>query len=95
MEKKGRLLRNYTQNIDTLEQVVGIENVIECHGMIIFFFFYVNNIYFYICIKILGSFATASCTQCGHKVSAETIRPDVFEQRIPRCPICVNSTGKI
>lgn len=32
LEKKGRLLRNYTQNIDTLEQVVGIENVIECHG---------------------------------------------------------------
>lgn len=44
---------------------------------------------------MLGSFATASCTQCGHKVSAETIKPDVFEQRIPRCPICVNSTGKI
>lgn len=35
LEKKGRLLRNYTQNIDTLEQVVGINNVIECHGMII------------------------------------------------------------
>jgi NAD-dependent SIR2 family protein deacetylase len=32
LEKKGRLLRNYTQNIDTLEQVMGIENVIECHG---------------------------------------------------------------
>ncbi|XP_025203668.1 NAD-dependent protein deacetylase sirtuin-1 isoform X1 [Melanaphis sacchari] len=71
LEKKGRLLRNYTQNIDTLEQVVGIDNVIECHG----------------------SFATASCTQCKHKVSAETIRSDVFEQRIPRCPICVNSAG--
>ena len=25
-------LRNYTQNIDTLEQVAGINNVIECHG---------------------------------------------------------------
>jgi len=36
LEKKGRLLRNYTQNIDTLEQVVGINNVIECHGMIIY-----------------------------------------------------------
>ncbi|XP_050531270.1 NAD-dependent protein deacetylase sirtuin-1-like [Daktulosphaira vitifoliae] len=71
LEKKGRLLRNYTQNIDTLEQVVGIEKVIECHG----------------------SFATASCTQCGHKVSADTIKPDVFDQRIPRCPICVDSGG--
>ncbi|XP_050441297.1 NAD-dependent protein deacetylase sirtuin-1-like isoform X1 [Adelges cooleyi] len=71
LEKKGRLLRNYTQNIDTLEQVVGIEKVIECHG----------------------SFATASCTQCGHKVSADIIKPDVFEQRIPRCPICVDGNG--
>jgi len=40
LEKKGRLLRNYTQNIDTLEQVVGINNVIECHGMIVYFYKY-------------------------------------------------------
>lgn len=32
LESKGKLLRNYTQNIDTLEQVAGIRNVIECHG---------------------------------------------------------------
>lgn len=32
MERHGKLLRNYTQNIDTLERVAGIENVIECHG---------------------------------------------------------------
>merc|ERR1719414_809724 len=32
IEKHGRLLRNYTQNIDTLEQVVGISNVVQCHG---------------------------------------------------------------
>ena len=32
IEKHGRLLRNYTQNIDTLEQVVGINNVVQCHG---------------------------------------------------------------
>jgi len=25
-------LRNYTQNIDTLERVAGIQRVIECHG---------------------------------------------------------------
>lgn len=39
LEKKERLLRNYTQNIDTLEQVIGIENVIECHGNKIIFVF--------------------------------------------------------
>ena len=32
LQKTGRLLRNYTQNIDTLEQVAGITNVIQCHG---------------------------------------------------------------
>ncbi|XP_011301759.1 NAD-dependent histone deacetylase Sir2 [Fopius arisanus] len=32
LEKHKKLLRNYSQNIDTLEQVAGIENVIECHG---------------------------------------------------------------
>lgn len=32
LEKKNKLLRNYTQNIDTLEKIAGIERVIECHG---------------------------------------------------------------
>nr|XP_006824046.1 PREDICTED: NAD-dependent protein deacetylase sirtuin-1-like isoform X2 [Saccoglossus kowalevskii] len=32
LEKHNKLLRNYTQNIDTLEQVAGITKVIQCHG---------------------------------------------------------------
>ncbi|XP_038266328.1 NAD-dependent protein deacetylase sirtuin-1 isoform X3 [Dermochelys coriacea] len=32
MDKDGKLLRNYTQNIDTLEQVAGIQRIIQCHG---------------------------------------------------------------
>ena len=32
LEQNNKLLRNYTQNIDTLEQVAGIKNVIQCHG---------------------------------------------------------------
>ncbi|GFQ84678.1 NAD-dependent protein deacetylase sirtuin-1 [Trichonephila clavata] len=32
LEKQGRLLRNYSQNIDTLEHAAGIKNVITCHG---------------------------------------------------------------
>ncbi|CAD6198106.1 unnamed protein product [Caenorhabditis auriculariae] len=32
LEDSGRLLRNYTQNIDTLEKQTGITKVIECHG---------------------------------------------------------------
>ena len=32
LEKRGKLLRNYTQNIDTLEQVAGLTRVEYCHG---------------------------------------------------------------
>lgn len=32
LEEEGKLLRNYTQNIDTLEKIAGIERVLECHG---------------------------------------------------------------
>ncbi|KAF9430709.1 NAD-dependent histone deacetylase sir2 [Podila epigama] len=32
LETRGKLLRNYTQNIDTLEQKAGIHNVLQCHG---------------------------------------------------------------
>ena len=32
LEDQGTLLRNYTQNIDTLEQVAGISKVLNCHG---------------------------------------------------------------
>lgn len=32
LEERGQLLRNYTQNIDTLEQAAGIESVLNCHG---------------------------------------------------------------
>uniref|UniRef100_A0A1I7UNL5 NAD-dependent protein deacetylase sir-2.1 n=1 Tax=Caenorhabditis tropicalis TaxID=1561998 RepID=A0A1I7UNL5_9PELO len=32
LESSNRLLRNYTQNIDTLEHQTGIKRVVECHG---------------------------------------------------------------
>ncbi|KAK7687781.1 hypothetical protein QCA50_009000 [Cerrena zonata] len=32
IEDKGKLLRNYTQNIDTLETRAGVKRVIQCHG---------------------------------------------------------------
>lgn len=35
LEKDGKLLRNYTQNIDTLEKVAGIEKVLYAHGQCI------------------------------------------------------------
>ena len=33
LEDKGKLLRNYTQNIDTLENIAGINRVVQCHGI--------------------------------------------------------------
>ncbi|XP_042593533.1 NAD-dependent protein deacetylase sirtuin-1-like [Cyprinus carpio] len=66
LDKKARLLRNYTQNIDTLEQVAGIQKIIQCHG----------------------SFATASCLVCKHKVDCEAVREDIFNQVVPHCPRC-------
>ncbi|KAI0048748.1 SIR2-domain-containing protein [Auriscalpium vulgare] len=32
VEDNGTLLRNYTQNIDTLETLAGVKNVLNCHG---------------------------------------------------------------
>ncbi|QRV73921.1 NAD-dependent histone deacetylase SIR2 [Ceratobasidium sp. AG-Ba] len=32
LEDKDKLLRNYTQNIDTLETEVGVTRVLQCHG---------------------------------------------------------------
>ncbi|VDM96738.1 unnamed protein product [Thelazia callipaeda] len=32
LEDDEKLLRNYTQNIDTLEQVAGIKRIVQCHG---------------------------------------------------------------
>nr|XP_023022612.1 NAD-dependent protein deacetylase sirtuin-1 [Leptinotarsa decemlineata] len=66
LEKHKKLLRNYTQNIDTLEKEADIQRVIECHG----------------------SFATATCTKCGYKVTADKIRETVLAQLIPLCEKC-------
>ncbi|KAF9244106.1 DHS-like NAD/FAD-binding domain-containing protein [Melanogaster broomeanus] len=32
LEDKDKLLRNYTQNIDTLETLAGVNRVLQCHG---------------------------------------------------------------
>ncbi|GAA6107786.1 NAD-dependent protein deacetylase sirtuin-1 isoform X1 [Tachysurus ichikawai] len=68
LDKREKILRNYTQNIDTLEQVAGVQRVMQCHG----------------------SFATASCLVCKHKVDCEAIREDIFRQVVPHCPRCPN-----
>uniref|UniRef100_A0A0R3WZJ1 Deacetylase sirtuin-type domain-containing protein n=1 Tax=Hydatigena taeniaeformis TaxID=6205 RepID=A0A0R3WZJ1_HYDTA len=81
LERKSKLLRNYTQNIDTLEQVAGIENIVQCHGKLVFH----SGIY--------CSFATASCVSCSYKVRGEDIREAIMAQRIPHCPQCRPDVG--
>lgn len=66
LESRGQLLRNYSQNIDTLETIAGIQNVTMCHG----------------------SFATATCLRCQHKVSADEIKEKVLSGEIPYCKVC-------
>ena len=46
----------------------------------------INNV-----VQCHGSFATATCMKCKHKVQAEVIREDIFSQRIPKCSQCSNS----
>jgi len=69
IQRKNKLLTQYTQNIDNLEIKAGInpEKLIQCHG----------------------SFATASCVQCGHKVAGETIFPEMIKGIVPKCEVCL------
>ncbi|KAI0188702.1 DHS-like NAD/FAD-binding domain-containing protein [Astrocystis sublimbata] len=69
LQDQGKLLTNYSQNIDNIEANAGIlpENLVQCHG----------------------SFATASCQQCGHQVQGDTIFGEIKAGKIPRCGKCV------
>lgn len=69
LQNQGRLLTNYSQNIDNIEANAGIlpEKLVQCHG----------------------SFATASCQRCGHRVRGDTIFDDIKAGKIPRCGKCV------
>lgn len=69
MQDQGCLQTNYTQNIDNLEGIAGIDpaKVIQCHG----------------------SFATASCRKCGHRVAGEEIFDDIRAKRVSQCKRCI------
>lgn len=74
LQDKGRLLTNFTQNIDNLEGHAGIspDKLIQCHG----------------------SFATASCVECKHKVKCEVIYKDLKAGRVARCDRCIQHIRK-
>ncbi|KAI1422545.1 DHS-like NAD/FAD-binding domain-containing protein [Xylaria sp. FL1777] len=71
LQNQGKLLTNYSQNIDNIEANAGIlpEKLVQCHG----------------------SFATATCQRCGHKVRGDTIFDDIKGGRIPRCGKCITA----
>lgn len=68
LQDKGKLLTNYTQNIDNIEANAGVlpEKIVQCHG----------------------SFATATCVKCRHKVPGDAIFGEIREGNIPRCTAC-------
>ncbi|KAK5164856.1 NAD-dependent histone deacetylase sir2 [Saxophila tyrrhenica] len=68
LQDKGKLQTNYTQNIDNLEELAGVEKsrLIQCHG----------------------SFATATCRKCGHKVAGTEIFDDIRAKQISYCVRC-------
>lgn len=59
-------MKNYTQNIDTLERRAGVRKVLQCHG----------------------SFATARCLNCRHRVDGSEIELDILGGRVPLCVLC-------
>lgn len=65
LQDQDRLLTNYTQNIDNLEQIAGIDEhrYIQCHG----------------------SFATASCRKCKHRVRGTDIFADIRAKQVSYC----------
>ena len=71
LQNQGKLLTNYSQNIDNIEANAGIlpEKLVQCHG----------------------SFATASCQKCRHRVRGDTIFDDIRAGRIPRCGKCITA----
>lgn len=74
LQRKGKLLTQYTQNIDNLETRAGIrpDKLIQCHG----------------------SFATASCVKCKHRVPGEVIFPDMRAGKVARCDACFKTMAE-
>jgi NAD-dependent SIR2 family protein deacetylase len=55
----------------------------------------INNINFYKIYFIKGSFATASCTKCKHKVDGNSIKEKIYNQEIPYCEMCISKNASL
>ncbi|KAL8624270.1 hypothetical protein ACOMHN_033993 [Nucella lapillus] len=87
LETHGKLLRNYTQNIDTLEKVAGVERAIECHGSF-------ATATCMVCKykvdkeairKDIFDQVIPRCTRCGPDVEGAVMKPDIvfFGESLP------------
>lgn len=52
LERRSKLLQNYTQNIDTLERVAGISKVCYCHGMCFVLLFHIDLLCWLLTLKL-------------------------------------------
>jgi len=88
LQDKGKLLRNYSQNIDTLEQQVGIkpENLILCHGSFATFSCPAGHTFEGALIKPkLDSKHIPQCETCNDPEGKAVLKPDIvfFGEALP------------
>uniref|UniRef100_A0A5S6QWN9 Deacetylase sirtuin-type domain-containing protein n=1 Tax=Trichuris muris TaxID=70415 RepID=A0A5S6QWN9_TRIMR len=87
LELQGKLLRNYTQNIDSLENAAGIERVVYCHGSF-------TTASCTVCKFKVGiekikpdilEGQVPTCPQCGTQAKKSIMKPDVvfFGEDLP------------
>lgn len=90
LERRGKLLRHYTQNIDGLSIVAGAvdrEKTVRCHGC-------------YETASCIGgraepeSVGVLADAPCGYTCPGETIAAAVGRGEIPRCPKCESGMMK-
>jgi NAD-dependent deacetylase sirtuin 2 len=90
LAKKQLLLRNFTQNIDTLERVAAVspELLVEAHGATL-----TNSLHRSASLRAThhsaaGSFGGAHCVSCGSSMSIDAVKTAIFDDQIPRCAAC-------
>ncbi|KAI8619852.1 DHS-like NAD/FAD-binding domain-containing protein [Chytriomyces sp. MP71] len=79
LAERGMLLRNFTQNIDTLERVAGIPDqfLVEAHGS-------------FATASCVGRETTPLVRGCGAKYTQEWVRNKIMAHETPTClnPLC-------
>lgn len=96
-----QLLRNYTQNIDTLESLAGVEKVLQCHGRCFSISPSLNEAQdsdrivqdcflssAFLCPNRTPLDTPLTCQRCKTRVPGKAIEPHIMSQTIPFCDLC-------